>query len=141
MACLILAGGDASRLGSTDPKGMFNPGIPGVSSIFELIVEKLKRLSYYAQLRFPNSKPARARDNVILVVMTNPENYEAITGFFAQNNNFGYSSLIFFSQPHLPLALPESQNPSNPNTTHFKVLLKSQGKILFAPNGNGGIFQ
>lgn len=73
VACLILAGGDASRLGANIPKGMFDPRIDGIGSIFELITKKLKRLSQLSKETYPEIK-ALERDNIVLCVMTNLEN-------------------------------------------------------------------
>ena len=128
MACLILAGGDASRLGLPIPKGMFNPGIEGVSSIFELITLKVKKMNDICLRAFPDS-PTLGRDRIVLIIMTNPENYHRIVDFFKENDYFGYKTTIFFPQSHLPVTDPEG-----------KILFKSPSKILFAPNGNGAFF-
>lgn len=122
---------------------MFNPNVPGVSSIFELIIKKLKKLDEIARQTHPDCDLGQARkEKVILAVMTSPTNYDAITGFFKQNNNFGYSSLIFFSQPNLPLAIPtDTSSQTATDKPNFQILLNSEGGPIFAPNGNGGLFQ
>lgn len=128
VACLILAGGDASRLGANIPKGMFNPKIDEIHSIFELITLKVKKIEQLCRERFPYS-PDLGRDRVVLIIMTNQENYGKITEFFKQNDFFGYKTTIFFPQSHLPVIDQEGQ-----------ILLKSEDQILFAPNGNGSVF-
>lgn len=95
MACLILAGGDASRLGIPLPKGMFDPKIDGISSIFELIVRKLERLNKICEEAHPEC-PDIGRDRVVLVIMTNQESYNTIVDYFREHKNFGYKSIIFF---------------------------------------------
>jgi len=129
VACLILAGGDAARLGLNMPKGMFDPQIHGVRSIFELITLKIKKMTEICEKAFPDL-PDLGRDRVVLVIMTNLENFKRITEFFKENKNFGYNTIIFFPQNHLPVTSEKGE-----------ILFKSKGKILFAPNGNGSIFQ
>ena len=45
---LVLAGGMGSRLGSNDPKGMYNIGLPSNKSIFQVIAERFKRVQRYS---------------------------------------------------------------------------------------------
>lgn len=78
---------------------------------------------------FPDS-PDLGRDKIVLVIMTNQENLQVISDFFKQNNYFGYKTIIFFPQSHLPVT---DQNG--------RILLRTHDRILFAPNGNGAIFQ
>lgn len=126
---------------------MFDPKVPGCSSIFELVVRKLQTLGKLARQKYPEFSAKLGRpEEIVLVVMTSPTNYAAITEFFKTNNNFGYSSIIFFSQPHLPLAIPvktngEYGNQENPSTEGFKLLRNAAGNLIYAPNGNGGLFQ
>ena len=127
MACLVLAGGDASRLGLPIPKGMFSPGIAGLESIFELIVEKVKKVEALCRAR--HSGTALGRDEVVLVIMTNPENFGTIAQFFQSHDFFGHKSTIIFPQSHLPVTDRQG-----------RVLLRSRSKVLFAPDGNGSFF-
>lgn len=126
---------------------MFDPKVPGCSSIFELVVRKLQTLGKLARQKHPEFLAKLGRsEEIVLVVMTSPTNYAAITEFFKSHNNFGYSSIIFFSQPHLPLAIPvetnsEGGNHENRSTQGFKLLQNSAGNLIYAPNGNGGLFQ
>ena len=129
VACVILAGGDASRLGANMPKGMFDPKIDGVHSIFELIVLKIKRIDQISKDKHPDSLHLE-RDRIVLCIMTNQENNSIITDFFKKNDFFGYKTVAFFPQSHLPIIDENGQ-----------ILLKDENKILFAPNGNGSLFQ
>jgi UDP-N-acetylglucosamine/UDP-N-acetylgalactosamine diphosphorylase len=124
----VLAGGDASRLGLPIPKGMFNPGIQGIESIFELIVEKVKKVEALCREQHPEL-PALDRDSVVLVIMTNPENFGIISEFFKSHEYFGHKSTIIFPQSNLPVTDP-----------HGRILFKSRNKVLFAPDGNGSFF-
>lgn len=123
---------------------MFDPQVPGCNSIFELVVRKLQTLGRLARQTHPELAGRLGRpEEIVLVVMTSPTNYTAITEFFKKNKNFGYSSIIFFSQPHLPLAvsLDENSSTTNPGRSSFKLLQNSTGSLIYAPNGNGGLFQ
>ena len=129
VACLVMAGGDASRLGANIPKGMFDPKIDHLHSIFELITLKVKRIDKVCREKYPDM-PDLGRDKIVLVIMTNQENNSKIIDFFQQHDYFGYKTVVFFPQSHLPVTDLEGH-----------ILLKSEDQILFAPNGNGAVYQ
>lgn len=129
VACLVLAGGDASRLGVSVPKGMFNPGIDGINSIFELITRKVKRLSGLSSEVY-GEKDDLGRDQIVLCIMTNHQNHDQIVSFFKDNDYFGYKTIVFFPQSMSPVISQQGD-----------ILLKANNKILMAPQGNGTTFQ
>lgn len=107
---------------------MFNPGIEGIGSIFELIAEKVKKIQNLCRERNPKL-PVLERDSVVLVIMTNPENFVTISQFFQSHDYFGHKATIIFPQSHLPVTDKQG-----------RILLKARNKILFAPDGNGSFF-
>ena len=107
---------------------MFDPKIGDIKSIFELITLKIKTLNDLCVKEHPEC-PDIGRGRIVLVIMTNQESLHKITHFFKDNNNFGYNTIVFFPQSHLPVADQQG-----------KIMMRSADSILFAPNGNGAIF-
>lgn len=80
IGCVILAGGQGTRLGFSGPKGLFS--ILG-KTLFERVVEKIP-------------------DHVPIAVMTSPANHEETVQYFAQHQHFG-KNITCFQQSTLPL--------------------------------------
>lgn len=119
VAALVLAGGQGTRLGFDGPKGIYNIGLPSNRSLFQLIVERIKKLEVLAGAKIP------------FYIMTSPLNHSTTISYFESNNYFGMSSndVIFFQQGMLP-CISESG----------KVIMESPGSVSMAPDGNGGIY-
>ena len=66
-----------------------------------------------------------------LFVMTSEKNHEDTTGFFQENNYFGYNKdyVYFFVQEMAPSVSYEG-----------KIYMEEKGKLSTSPNGNGGWF-
>lgn len=117
---LLLAGGDGTRLGFTQPKGCFEISLIKRKSLFQLHCEKIlaiqKKLSCILSV----------------VILTSPSNHEATLLYFKKNNFFNLkSSQVFFvTQPLFPLY-----------TKNKEWFFKNPTEIAIGPNGNGGLFQ
>lgn len=119
VGAVLLAGGMGTRLGSDNPKGMYNIGITKDVYIFERIITNLMDV-------------VKATDTWIhLFVMTSDKNHESTTTFLKEKNYFGYKEeyIHFFRQEMAPAADYEG-----------KVYMEAKGKIANSPNGNGGWF-
>eukprot|EP00122_Pirum_gemmata_P003974 Pgem_evm1s3599 len=84
VAVLLLAGGQGTRLGSADPKGMYNVDLPSQKSLFQIQSERIKRLQTLNNCEIP------------FYIMTSEPTYDKTKGFFETENVF------FFNQNTLP---------------------------------------
>lgn len=118
-AAVLLAGGMGTRLGSDNPKGMFDIGITRPVYIFQRIIENL--------LDVVNA----GKTWIHLFVMTSDKNHEVTVQFFEEKHYFGYKKefIHFFKQEMVPASDYEG-----------KVYMEERGKISTSPNGNGGWF-
>jgi UDP-N-acetylglucosamine/UDP-N-acetylgalactosamine diphosphorylase len=80
VALIILAGGQGTRLGSEDPKGCYNIGLPSQHSLFQLQIARTLKLSALA-----------GGGCVPIYIMTSPMTHSATIKFFESNDFFGCS--------------------------------------------------
>lgn len=116
-AALLLAGGMGTRLGSDNPKGMYNIGITKDVFIFQRIIENL--------LDVVNEAGATPR----LFIMTSDKNNDATIAFLKEKNYFGYPAdrVNFFKQDMAPAC-----------DYNGKLYMEGKGKLATSPNGNAG---
>lgn len=119
VGAVLLAGGMGTRLGSNDPKGMYNVGITRRLYIFECLIRNLLDVVKKVDAWVP------------LFVMTSDKNHDKTVSFFEQMDYFGYNKeeIYFFKQDMAPAT-----------DYNGKVYLEQKGKISTSPNGNGGWF-
>lgn len=119
VGAVLLAGGQGTRLGLDKPKGMLNVGITKELYLFEQLVNNLMQVVEKTGAWIP------------LFVMTSEKNHEDTTGFFQENNYFGYNKdyVYFFVQEMAPSVSYEG-----------KIYMEEKGKLSTSPNGNGGWF-
>ncbi|KAG4391128.1 hypothetical protein GLYMA_05G132100v4 [Glycine max] len=102
LAVLLLSGGQGTRLGSSDPKGCFNIGLPSGKSLFQLQAERIlcaQRLA--AQATNENSASSV---QIHWYIMTSPFTDEATRKFFESHKFFGLEAeqVTFFQQGTIP---------------------------------------
>ncbi|MFT4551625.1 MAG: UDP-N-acetylglucosamine/UDP-N-acetylgalactosamine diphosphorylase [Chlamydiales bacterium] len=116
MGCLIVAGGQGSRLQLDGPKGKYPTSVIKKKSLFQLFSEKTKAAS------------KRYKQELPLTIMTSPLNHDETYQFFEENQffNLAPTQISFFQQQTLPLL--DSQG---------NLFLESPWKFSEGPNGNG----
>lgn len=119
IGAVLLAGGMGTRLGSDDPKGMYNIGETKDVFIFERIIANLMDVVNITGTW------------IYLFIMTSDKNHEATTKFFKEKNYFGYdeSYIRFFKQEMAPAA-----------DYNGNIYMESKSHMSTSPNGNGGWF-
>jgi UDP-N-acetylglucosamine/UDP-N-acetylgalactosamine diphosphorylase len=115
---LLVAGGQASRLGYDGPKGAFPVGPVTGRTLFELHARRIRA----ARERYGAALP--------WYVMTSPANDAVTREFFDQNDYFGLprEDVSFFEQEMLPALDLEG-----------RILLSERDSLFLAPNGHGGV--
>lgn len=119
VGAVLLAGGMGTRLGSDNPKGMYNVGITHELYIFQCLINNLLDVVHQADTW------------IHLFVMTSDKNNEATISFMEEHAYFGYNPkyVHFFKQE---MAAATDYNG--------KIYLEEKGKLSTSPNGNGGWF-
>lgn len=119
VAAVLLAGGMGTRLGSDNPKGMYNVGVTRELYIFECLINNM--LDVVKQ----------AGAYIHLFVMTSDKNNDATVSFLKEHDYFGYNAeyIHFFKQDMAAATDYEG-----------KIYLEGRGKLSTSPNGNGGWF-
>lgn len=116
LGCLLLAGGQGTRLQYSKAKGTYPISVVKSKSLFQLCAEKVKAASQ------------KAKRSLYLAIMTSPENDAETRSFFQQNNFFGLASsqVSFFIQDALPFLDVNGQ-----------LFLQTPWQISSGADGNG----
>ena len=120
VAAVLLAGGMGTRLGSDDPKCMYDIGLTHPVYIMERLVSNLMDVVNEADGIF-----------VPFFIMTSDKNHDKTVSFMKKMNYFGYdpTMVFFFKQEMAPAA-----------DYNGKVYMETKSRISTSPNGNGGWF-
>jgi UDP-N-acetylglucosamine/UDP-N-acetylgalactosamine diphosphorylase len=118
VAFLVVAGGQGSRLGFEQPKGMFPIGPVTHKPLFQIFAEMVLAL----RRRYHSALP--------LLVMTSPATDEETRRFFAEKSCYGLppADVHFFCQGTMPAV----------DLASGRLLLEAPGQLFLSPNGHGG---
>ena len=131
VAVLLLAGGQGTRLGSTQPKGMYSVKLPSNKTLFQIQAERLIKLRENAEKEFPRKGGRKTMDST-WYIMTSEHTQESTREFFRENDYFGLEkdNIVFFEQYMLPCF-----------TMDGKIIMDQKHKISKASDGNGGLYK
>ncbi|QLL30460.1 hypothetical protein HG536_0A02770 [Torulaspora globosa] len=123
VAVILMAGGQGTRLGSSQPKGCYDIGLPSGKSLFQIQADKILRLQDLSG----------SQHAIPWYVMTSVPTRAATEEFFAKHKFFGLkpSQVTFFNQGTLPAFDLEGS----------KLLLGSPTELVASPDGNGGLYR
>lgn len=126
LAVLLLSGGQGTRLGSSDPKGCFNIGLPSGKSLFQLQAERILCVQKLA-----SQGKGESSVQIHWYVMTSPFTDESTRKFFESHKYFGLESeqVTFFQQGAIPCVSKDG-----------RFVMESPFGVAKAPDGNGGVF-
>ena len=118
VGAVLLAGGMGTRLGSDNPKGMYDIGLTKHVYIFQRIIENLLDTVKQAGGAY-----------IHLFIMTSEKNNDITISFLKEHNYFGYpeDKVTFFKQDMAPASDYDG-----------KVYMEGKGRISTSPNGNAG---
>ena len=116
VGCLVVAGGQGTRLHFEGPKGMFRVSLIKKKSLFQLLAEKVVAAEKQAGRSLP------------LAIMTSSLNHIETIEFFKKHSFFGLEKeqISFFSQGMLPAL-----------TQKGDLFLEKAHCIAMVPDGNG----
>lgn len=128
LAVVLLSGGQGTRLGSSDPKGCFNIGLPSGKSLFQLQAERILSVQKLAAHSADGSSSVAP---IHWYIMTSPFTDEAARKFFESRKYFGLDAgqVTFFQQGTLPCVSKDG-----------RLIMETACKVAKAPDGNGGLY-
>lgn len=117
VGAVLFAGGMGTRLGSDEPKGVYNIGITKDIYIFERLIVNLLEVVREADTWIP------------LFVMTSDKNHDATVRFLTAHAFFGYKAeyVHFFQQGMAPAVGYDG-----------RIYMEGRSRMSTSPNGNGG---
>jgi UDP-N-acetylglucosamine/UDP-N-acetylgalactosamine diphosphorylase len=119
IGAMLVAGGQGTRLGFDDPKGIFRIGPVSGKTLFEIHVEKVRATTR----RYGHPLP--------LCLMTSPATDGPTREFFQRHDRFGLAEhdLSIFCQGTMPAV----------DAAGGKLLLDQPDQIAVSPDGHGGM--
>ncbi|KAH7569679.1 hypothetical protein ACOSP7_013296 [Xanthoceras sorbifolium] len=131
LAVLLLSGGQGTRLGSSDPKGCFNIGLPSGKSLFQLQAERILCVQRLAAQATSEGTGSGGSESIHWYIMTSPFTDDATRKFFESHKYFGLEAdqVTFFQQGTIPCVSKDG-----------RVIMETPYKVAKSPDGNGGVY-
>ena len=119
VGAILVAGGQGTRLGRREPKGLLPFGPISGRTLFQMHVEQLRAVA------------RRAGTSIPLYLMTSPATHEMTVEFLDRHDRFGLAKddLFIFCQGVMPAV----------DAATGRVLLADRGSLSLAPDGHGGM--
>jgi UDP-N-acetylglucosamine/UDP-N-acetylgalactosamine diphosphorylase len=116
---ILVAGGEATRLGFEHPKGMYPIGPISGKTLFQLLAEQAR------------ARGRRANVSIPYYVMTSSATHDATIDYFRKHEFLGFdpNDVYFFRQGNLPAVDRESG----------RLLMASKHALALNPDGHGGL--
>lgn len=119
VGCILVAGGQGTRLGFDKPKGMYQLGPVSNASMFEMLAHQLLARSQRAGVTIP------------YYIMTSDATHAETVAYFSEKQFFGLNpdDVRFFRQGNMPAV----------DAATGKLLLADKGLLACSPDGHGGM--
>lgn len=131
VAAIVLAGGQASRLGSSAPKGTISLGVnvaPG-DSLLGIQACKIALLEKLARREFPDAEQSAKIQWLVMTSQSTEQLTKEHLSLVLPAAGLSSEQVTVFSQAEIPAF----DNDGN-------LLLSTKHSIVTAPNGNGGLY-
>jgi UDP-N-acetylglucosamine/UDP-N-acetylgalactosamine diphosphorylase len=119
VAIVLVAGGEGSRLGFAQPKGLFPIGSISGRSLLEVLIDRIEAMSNRYETRLP------------LFLMTSPDTHAPIEKFLQQQG--------LLDRERIPITLFCQEQMPAVDRNSGRILMTSPGLLALSPNGHGGM--